>query len=184
MSTIYFYLKLRFIQSYVYRFSLRIFFLDDSFVCKFFQSSKSSWCFPIWCRRFHFNLLKLISIIVGVFSIARLLSTVQPPFTSVSIILGWKLLSFLTPRCRTLKVLKVGAFSPYLRVATFWGFEIYIPRNAWPFVILKTFCFFLELFAFCVHHYTRQFLQKSDAKRNDHVLHKWTSLRDFDSFLC
>ena len=36
----------------------------------------------------------------------------------------WKPLQ-LTPRCRTSKVPKVGAFSPYLRVTTFWGFEIY-----------------------------------------------------------
>ena len=34
----------------------------------------------------------------------------------------------LTPRCRTLKVPKVGAFSPYLRVTTFWGFEIYTQK--------------------------------------------------------
>ena len=34
----------------------------------------------------------------------------------------------LTPRCRTLKVPKVGVFSPYLRVTTFWGFEIYTQK--------------------------------------------------------
>ena len=34
----------------------------------------------------------------------------------------------LTPRCRTLKVPKVGAFSPYLRVTTFGGFEIYTQK--------------------------------------------------------
>ena len=35
---------------------------------------------------------------------------------------------FLTPRCRTLKVPKVGTFSPWLENNNFWGFEIYTQK--------------------------------------------------------
>ena len=65
---------------------------------------------------------------------------------------------------------EVGAFSPYLKATTFWGFEIYTQKC----MILRDFdkflfLIFLEFFGFCVLHYTREIFQKSDAKRNDHV---------------
>ena len=78
---------------------------------------------------------------------------------------------FLTPRCRTLKVRKVGIFSPYLRLATFYGFKM-SSLNYMSLRNFEFFSFFLEILCFFVPHYTRQILKKCDAKRNDHVFPK------------
>ena len=37
-------------------------------------------------------------------------------------------INVLTPRCRTPKVSKIGAFSQYLRVTTFWDLKIYTQK--------------------------------------------------------
>ena len=64
-----------------------------------------------------------------------------------------------------------GAFSPYLRLATFQVFKM-SSLNYMSLRHFEFFSLFLEILRFFVPHYTRQILQKIDAKRNDHVFPK------------
>ena len=68
--------------------------------------------------------------------------------------------SFLTPQCRTLKVPKVGAFSPYLRVTTFWGFEIYT-QKCMTLRDFDNFFFFAWILCFlCASLHATEFVKK------------------------
>ena len=66
----------------------------------------------------------------------------------------------LTPRCRTLKVPKVGTFSWYLRVTAFMGFEIYTQK----YMTLRdfdNFFFFAWILCFlCASLHATEFVKK------------------------
>ena len=67
---------------------------------------------------------------------------------------------FLTPRCRTLKVPKVGTFSWYLRVTTFWGFKIYT-QNYMTLRDFDNFFFFAWILCFlCASLHATEFVKK------------------------
>ena len=66
----------------------------------------------------------------------------------------------LTPRCRTLKVPKVGTFSWYLRVTTFWGFKIYT-QNYMTLRDFDNFFFFAWILCFlCASLHATEFVKK------------------------
>ena len=70
------------------------------------------------------------------------------------------LLARLTSRCRTLKVPKVGTFSWYLRVTTFWGFKIYT-QNYMTLRDFDNFFFFAWILCFlCASLHATDFVKK------------------------
>ena len=67
---------------------------------------------------------------------------------------------FFNPQCRTLKVPKVGAFSQYLRVTTFWGFKIYT-QKCMTLRDFDNFFFFAWILCFlCASLHATEFVKK------------------------